>query len=597
VARPHPETVVIGFRSFPLPQKTNLLPPKNTFGLFCNLCFPLQKLKVPARNLAIFDKRGRRETLMIYLGFRTAKLLTKRGNLARARIPLTWKFLLSFAFTAFLSLPMVAQDSSTALLAKAPHPATSSAPKPKESSTAPHLHLGPVRLSGSLRGRGEDWGSFDAPPYSDYYTFGALTLRLALSQQTEHLDWMVEGEFPTLIHLPEHAIAPAPQGQLGLGAAYFAANHQQVASAIPKRAYVRFKFSIGDQPSSLRLGRFEFSDASETTPKNPILAVLKRERLSQRLIGPFGFSHVMRSFDGLEFVRQAPGSNFTFFAARPTEGVFQLRGTNELDVDLYYAAWTRELAFHSSSNESRLFAIYYHDGRRVAKVDNRPAALIAADHGKIRIATLGGNWISAIPAGPGNVDLLFWGAGQFGDWGNLSHRAGAIATEGGYQFSAKWKPWLRAGYFWSSGDGNPNDSTHTTFFEILPTPRIYARFPFFNLMNLEDTSLEFRLKPLQRLSLRSDVRYLRLSSSHDLWYSGGGAFQENTFGYAGRPSGGHSGLGTLLDLSADVAVTRSTALTLYVAGVRGGGVESFIYPQGGSHPGAHFFYLEFLQHF
>jgi Alginate export len=533
---------------------------------------------------------------MINLGFLASKVLSKM-KLVPPRRPLKWRPHLAFALIAFLPSPMLAQDSSSGLLAKAPDPATSSTSKQKESSTSSHLHFGSVRLSGSLRGRAEDWAWFEAPPYTDYYTFGALTLRLALSQQTDHLDWMVEGEFPSLINLPEHAIAPAPQGQLGLGAAYFVANHQQVASAVPKQAYVRFKFSLGDQPSSLRLGRFEFSDGSETTPKNPILAVLKRERISQRLIGPFGFSHVMRSFDGLQFVRQSGGNNFTFFAARPTEGVFQLRATNELDVDLYYAAWTREFALHSSSHESRLFAIYYHDGRRVAKVDNRPAALIAADHDKIRIATLGGNWISAIPAGSGNVDLLFWGAGQVGDWGNLSHRAGAIAAEGGYQFSAKWQPWLRAGYLWSSGDGNPSDSTHTTFFEILPTPRIYARFPFFNLMNLEDTSLEFRLKPHPRLSLRSDVRYLRLSNSHDLWYSGGGAFQENTFGYAGRPSGGHSGLGTLLDLSADVAVTRSTTLTLYLAGVRGGSVESFIYPQGSSHPGAHFFYLEFLQNF
>ncbi|HKV46979.1 MAG TPA: alginate export family protein [Candidatus Acidoferrales bacterium] len=508
------------------------------------------------------------------------------------------RLLAAFLFALLFVWPSFGQDSSS-LVANASVSGDAAAPKPKPREVAPqkHLQVGPIVISGSLRGRGEDWGWFETPGFNDAYTFGALTLRLAVSQQTEHVDWLVEGEFPSLINLPQHAIAPAPQGQLGLGASYFGANHQQDASAVPKQAYARFKFSIAGQPTSLRVGRMEFSDGSETTPSNAILATLKRERLSQRLIGPFGFSHVGRSFDGLELVSGSSTSNFTFFAARPTEGVFQLRSTNELDVDLYYGAWTREVKLRKAVSETRLFGLYYHDGRRVTKVDNRPAADIAADHDKLRIATLGGDWISAIPAGRGNIDLLFWGAGQFGDWGNLAQRAGAISAEGGYQFSSKWQPWIRGGYFWSSGDGNPNDGTHSTFFQILPTPRIYARFPFFNLMNLQDTSLEFRLKPLKRLSVRSDVRYLRLSNSKDLWYSGGGAFQKNTFGYSGRPSGGHSGLGTLFDASADVKVTRSTNVTLYFAGVRGSGVESSIYPQGGANPIAHLYYLEFQQSF
>jgi hypothetical protein len=33
---------------------------------------------------------------------------------------------------------------------------------------------------------------------------------------------------------------------------------------------------------------------------------------------------------------------------------------------------------------------------------------------------------------------------------------------------------------------NPNDKTHGSFFQILPTPRPYARFPFYNMMNNED---------------------------------------------------------------------------------------------------------------
>jgi hypothetical protein len=200
------------------------------------------------------------------------------------------------------------------------------------------------------------------------------------------------------------------------------------------------------------------------------------------------------------------------------------------------------------------------------------------------------------------VDTLLWGAGQFGSFGALDHRAGAIAAEVGYSFAGnrfadKFKPWLRGGYFRGAGDGDPNDNTHGTFFQVLPTPRIYARTPFFNLMNNEDAFGQLRIKPHAKLGARFDAHHLRLSSKQDLWYVGGGAFQKRTFGYVGRPSNGRQSLGWLFDVSADVAVTSRTALTFYYGGIRGGGVQSAIYPLGGANPGAHFAYFELTQKF
>ena len=159
------------------------------------------------------------------------------------------------------------------------------------------------------------------------------------------------------------------------------------------------------------------------------------------------------------------------------------------------------------------------------------------------------------------------------------------------------QPWLRAGYFRSSGDGNPNDNEHTTFFQILPTPRIYARTPFFNLMNNQDAFGQLLLKPFARLSFRTDVHWLRLSNSGDLWYLGGGAYQSGTFGYSARPSNGRANLGILFDGSFDCLLTRSTTLTLYGSRVRGDSVEAAVYPRGGDHPSLYFVYLEFLQRF
>jgi hypothetical protein len=500
-------------------------------------------------------------------------------------------FLIVSLFTLSLITTQAQKPTDAAKAAPTPTPA------PRQTTPAP-LKIGSVTISGSLRARIESWDWFETPAAENNYNYGALTLRLSVSQQKEKFEWQVEGAFPWLINLPTGAIAPAPQGQLGLGAAYFAASGRQDASAILKQAFIRFKGIGGDKAGSLKLGRFEFNDGAEITPTDATLAVVKRDHISQRLIGGFGFTHIGRSFDGLQYARNAKSGNFTFLAARPTEGVFQLKGNRELDVDFYYGAFTRPFKSRTGESEMRAFALHYHDGRRTLKIDNRTQAARAADTDNIRLTTLGGHYIGAYRAGRGKVDALLWGAGQFGEWGRLTHRAGAIAAEAGYQFSGKLadkiKPWARAGYFRGTGDGDATDTTHGTYFQTLPTPRIYARFPFFNQMNNEDMFAQLRLKPHARLALRADVHYLRLSSAKDLWYAGGGAFQRQTFGYAARPSNGRQALGTLADVSVDYQLTPRAALAFYLGGVRGGGVAGSIYPEGRN---ARFAYLEFTQRF
>jgi len=481
---------------------------------------------------------------------------------------------------------------------QAPPPAPESRPAPAAQPSGPKpIKIGDVVLSGSVRGRMEDWGWFETPGGENDYTFGALTLRLALSQTKKRVDWQIEGIFPFLFHLPTDAVLPPPQGQLGLGASYFAASGRQDGSASVRQAFVRFKSIFGDAASSLRLGRFEFAEGAEVAPADATLAALKRDRIAQRLVGPFGFSHIGRGFDGVQYVRSTKRNNLTLVAVRPTEGVFQLRSLKEIDVDFYYGAFTRQLPGKPARGEWRAFVLHYHDGRRALKTDNRPQAARAADTRNLRLTTIGGHAIGAFDAGRGTVDLLFWGAAQFGRWGALDHRAGAFAVEAGYQFNARGTPWLRAGYFRSTGDGDPADGDHTTFFQVLPTPRIYARFPFYNLMNNQDVFGEFRWKPVARLAIRADVRHLRLSNRRDLWYAGGGAFENRTFGYAGRPSSGQSELGTLFDVGFDVELARRTAMTFYVGGIRGGGVPAAIYPAGAPRPPARFIYVELLQRF
>jgi hypothetical protein len=443
------------------------------------------------------------------------------------------------------------------------------------------LTIGSVTVHGSIRSRVEGWQWFKGQGNSDYVFWGSL-LRLSFSQESPTFDWRFEFSAPILLGLPDNAVAPGAQGQLGHGASYYVANHrsQNAAMIFPNQAYLRFKKLFGSEANALRIGRFEFADGGEVTPKDPTLATLKRDRITQRLIGPFTYTHVERSFYGIHYQHDAPDLNWTVLGAFPSRGVFQVDGWGLMKTAFGYASATRPLHGKSSSAEWRVFGIYYDDWRGILKTDNRTLGARQSDHNDLQIGTFGGHFLHSAKTNLGTTDLLAWGAVQTGRWGNLNQRAASFDIEGGLQppILEGLKPWIRFGYTYASGDGNSKDGTHGTFFPILPTSRQFARFPFFNMMNNEDLFGILMVRPGKTLTLRSEFHDLRLASRTDLWYLGGGAFQPWTFGYQGRPSNGGKGLANLYDISGDYAFNPNTSVTVYWGYAQGHSVIAGIYP-------------------
>lgn len=440
------------------------------------------------------------------------------------------------------------------------------------------MHDSSLNVTVFDRTRVDTWQWFAAPPTSNSYGYVESLLRIGLEQRLHQWDWKLELAQPSILDAPDDAVSPvAAQGQLGLGGSYYAANQ----SSYPAAAFLKQGFARYDgEAKTLRVGRFEFVDGQETQPSNPTIKWLQNQRIAQRLIGNFGFSNAQRSFDGLDAHAQLRDWNITGFAARADQGVFNMNGNPELNVDVQYLALT-----HAEAKGHVLwrgFALGYHDGRTgLTKTDNRSLPIRTADHGNIRIGTYGGDFLATMPAGAGAFDFLLWGAGQNGSWGAQSHRAGAVAVEGGFRFAkSATTPWVRGGWFRGTGDDNPADQTHHTFFQVLPTPRIYARLPFYNLMNNRDEFVQVIDKPLKQLALRADLHWLQLDSPNDLWYLGGGAFDNKVFGYVGRPSGGATSLASVADISADWQTRKNLDLNFYYAYAQGKTVVAQIYPTG-----------------
>jgi hypothetical protein len=99
-------------------------------------------------------------------------------------------------------------------------------------------------------------------------------------------------------------------------------------------------------------------------------------------------------------------------------------------------------------------------------------------------------------------------------------------------------------------------------------------------MNLGDAFAECILRPHSRLTIRGDVRRLWLAEANDRWYAGSGATASTGgfFGYAVRPSGGYTGLGTVAEGSADMTLGRHWSVNGFLGAIHGGKVvaSSFV---------------------
>src|SRR5437868_6354520 len=226
------------------------------------------------------------------------------------------------------------------------------------------LQIGSLTISGELRGRGQGWNWFLGDTRTRY-AFGSTVLNLGLSQQLGKIGWKLEFSQPALYNLPADAFQPGTGLPLGLGPIYFAANRNRrnIAGIFLKQGYLSIK-GIDRNHSLLRIGRFEFSEGREKTPREKDLAWLTQERIAQRLIGDSEWTGISRSFDGVHFSEElGTDTNLTFAAGRAASGVWQADGMGELDVDILYGAYTREFTTAHTHSRLRLFRRGYHDGR------------------------------------------------------------------------------------------------------------------------------------------------------------------------------------------------------------------------------------------
>jgi hypothetical protein len=444
---------------------------------------------------------------------------------------------------------------------------------------APVWTVGDVTIKPTLSDRARteivDWFDPGVDGVDESYTFFANVIRFGAVAQRQSVTVTLEGQEVALFDLPTNAPG------LGPGAVYYANTRQSTQREVHlRRGSLAWKV---DPVAGLSVegGRFLLNDGTETTPLDPSLAWIKKARVSQRLIGAFDYTHVGRSFDGGVLKYDRKPYNLTFSGGLPTAGGFNISANNHIgELFLLYAAATATEPEWLPRSDARLFYFYYADARDVVAVDNRPLPARQGDGESIDIHTIGANLAKVWEAGPGEIDVLGWFAGQTGSWQSQDHAAWALALEAGYRLTDVYgKPWLRLGWFRGSGDDDPDDGNHDTFFQGLPTARLYAQTPFYNLMNNQDFFVQAIIAPWEGGNLRADYHHLWVTEDADLVYSGGGAtISEPLFGYSGFAANGHETLANFVDLSLTQAVTPRVQASVYYGHAFGGSVVDAQFP-------------------
>ena len=391
--------------------------------------------------------------------------------------------------------------------------------------------------------RVEAWSFFEPhnPESNNDYTLVSNRARLAVEVTARRFSFEGSFQYAQLLGLPRNAVGPGP---LGPGALYFA------AARTPQAYQLYFKsmsLTVKDiVPNfSLRVGRMPYASDEESAHGG-------------RLIGNVEWTPFERAFDGVrvDYLRQSWRVQAAFLM--PTQGVFEESANPTIDK-------VKVATAEVNSRWGRAFAHNYRDSRAVsARPDNTGLSAAAVD---VNIQTVGG---ASSVAG-----VNVWGALQRGTWYGDSHRAFSVGVDAGHVWDqSRWHPELRGGVLYASGDDDPGDARHGTFFPMLPTTRPDLLRATFAQMNMRDVFASIGFTPLTQIRFDVDVHHLTLANRLDRWYTGTGAtaFSGTYFGYSTRGSTLRTGLGTYVQTSASTEVNSRWTLSASVGHMRGGDV-------------------------
>lgn len=242
-----------------------------------------------------------------------------------------------------------------------------------------------------------------------------------------------------------------------------------------------------------------------------------------RVLGNFVWSNVGRVFDGGRIMWDTDQIHAEIIGAKVDEDGFTTADDSDNSDENMYAA---QLTFKQLVPGALLELMY------ISRNDEDNAGNIAVAHGysvpggdSLEVHDFGFRVDGKIPDFEA-IDYTLEAHGQFGDFGDQTHKAYAVAMRGGYTFNdLDWKPRFGFEYDHASGDDDPTDNDHDTFDNLYPTNHWQGNYGFADLVswqNMHDIRFNVKVAPTPKLTVQVDYHWLMLDEAEDGWYLANG---------------------------------------------------------------------------
>ncbi|MCF6157815.1 MAG: hypothetical protein E3K32_04430 [wastewater metagenome] len=304
-----------------------------------------------------------------------------------------------------------------------------------------------------------------------------------------------------------------------------------------------------------------------------------------RVIGNFVWSNLGRVFDGGRFMWDTDAIHAEVFAVTVDEDGF-LNATEDNDGNSDESIYAAMLGFKKLLPGALLELMYIQKNDQDNNVNSATIdGFAVAGDGNVVVHDIGARLDGKVPNFEA-IDYTLEAHGQFGDYGDQTHRAWAFAGRVGYTMrEMPWTPRFGFEYDFASGDSDVDDSTHETFDNLYPTNHWQGNYGFIDLVgwrNMHDFRANIKVVPTSKLTVQFDYHYFLLDEEEDGWYFASGLLA------AGRPAGGFTtnddNLAQEIDLTISYDLYRNVKLLAgysffnsedWITSAGGGGFEDF----------------------
>jgi len=260
----------------------------------------------------------------------------------------------------------------------------------------------------------------------------------------------------------------------------------------------------GNDKAALRQAWLEIGDAKSSIP---LTLKVGRQLLSygdERLIGPFDWNNVGRTFDAAKL--SYTGSNWTLNAF----------GASVVNV---YADDINESDLTNNPGRDQFFGGLYLSTKASGIQTTDLYALCPGEKtalGDTGFVTLGTR-MKSTPGKLNGFDYDLEAAFQTGGLKGKDLTAGAVHAGTGYtSANTPWKPRIGIEYNYATGDSTPGDGDAATFQNLFPTNhKFYGYADLFSWQNIHNPAIQLKLKPGKTVTLQADYHLFWLAETAD----------------------------------------------------------------------------------